>query len=147
MVATFQRSESLGIVQSNPLAEKLSVADHINFEGPTREIQKAYQSSDLFVFPSLYDPFANVVLESLACGLPALTTTTNGSSEIIEEGSNGYVVEGATDHLADDLADRILKFLNLSPEERREMRLASRKTAEHYTIERNAGTLIEKLSQ
>ena len=128
------------------LAERLGVADHIGFEGPTREIQKAYQTSDLFVFPSLYDPFANVVLESLACGLPALTTTTNGSSEIINEGKNGYVVEGATDHLADDLAASILRFLELSPDERKKMRQASRETAEQYTISRNAEVLVEKLN-
>ena len=128
------------------LAGKLGVVDHIEFEGPTREIQRAYQTSDLFVFPSLYDPFANVVLESLACGLPALTTTTNGSSEIIEEGENGYIVEGATDHLASDLADRVIKFLELTPGNRQKMRLASRETAAQYTISRNAEVFVEKLT-
>ena len=85
-------------------AKKLGVQDLVTFEGPTRQIQDAYRNADLFVFPSLYDPFANVVLESLACGLPAITTTTNGSSEIITEGKDGYVIEGATDHLATDIA-------------------------------------------
>ena len=129
------------------LAQKLEVADAIEFEGPTREIQKAYQTSELFVFPSLYDPFANVVLESLACGLPALTTTTNGSSEIIDEGKNGYVVTGATDHLANDLADRIIQFLELTPEDRQKMRLASRETAERYTITKNAEVIVNTLAQ
>lgn len=129
------------------LAKQLGVADHIHFHGPTREIQKAYQSADLFVFPSLYDPFANVVLESLACGLPALTTTTNGSCEIITEGQTGYVIEGATDHLAADLADRIITFCQLTPADRRAMRQAARDTAEKYPTDLNAQTFVEKLTQ
>ena len=129
------------------LARQLGVVGDIDFEGPTREIQKAYQTSDLFVFPSLYDPFANVVLEALACGLPSLTTTTNGSSEVITEAKNGYIIEGATDHLPEDLTDRIVKFLELSPEARKKMRLASRETANQYTIARNAEVFVEKLAQ
>ena len=128
------------------LAKELGIEQLINFEGPTRSIQKAYQTADLFVFPSLYDPFANVVLEALACGLPALTTTTNGSSEIITEGQTGYVVKGATDHLAHDLADRIIKFCQLTPTERSSMRRASRETAEKFSVSRNAETFVEKLS-
>lgn len=129
------------------LADQLGVADSVQFQGPTKTIQRAYQTSDLFVFPSLYDPFANVVLEALACGLPALTTTTNGSSEIITEEQTGYIIEGATDHLARDLADRILKFCNLPPANRLAMRHASRTTAEKYSIKQNAETFVEKLSQ
>jgi len=126
-------------------AQKLGIEEYITFEGPTREIQNAYRQADLFVFPSLYDPFANVVLESLACGLPALTTTTNGSSEVIEEGKNGYVIEGATDHQAADLAERISRFCKLSPAERQQMRLNARARAELYPVGKNAETFVETI--
>ncbi len=129
------------------LAKQLGVSEYIDFDGPTREIQKAYQSADLFVFPSLYDPFANVVLESLACGLPALTTSTNGSSEIITEGENGYIVAGATQHLANDLAKQMITFSLLTPEQRIQMRHVSRITAENYSTTRNAETFVSKLTQ
>ncbi len=128
-------------------ANRLGVSDLISFEGPTRKIQDAYRTADLFVFPSLYDPFANVVLESLACGLPAITTTTNGSSEIITEGEDGYVIEGATDHLATDIAKCISSFCTLSNEQRQQMRQHARSTAEDYTIRRNAEQFIAHLSQ
>jgi len=128
-------------------AERIGVNDLITFEGPTRQIQDAYRTADLFVFPSLYDPFANVVLESLACGLPAITTTTNGSSEIITEGKDGYVIEGATDHLATDIRHRIAKFCALNNQDRQQMRQHSRNTAEAYTTRRNAEQFITHLSQ
>jgi glycosyltransferase involved in cell wall biosynthesis len=109
--------------QNKPSASTFSTPSHS--KALQKKIQEAYQSSDLFVFPSLYDPFANVVLESLACGLPALTTTTNGSSEIITQDTDRYVMKGATDHLAKDLADRIQEFCKLSPDERSMMRKAA----------------------
>ena len=128
-------------------AQRLCIEDFIAFEGPTRQIQDAYRAADLFVFPSLYDPFANVVLESLACGLPAITTTTNGSSEIISEAQDGYVIEGATNHMAEDIAKNIRHFCSLSAEQRRNMRIKARNTAENYTIENNAKQFVDLLSQ
>ena len=128
-------------------AKKLSILDLVTFEGPTRQIQDAYRAADLFVFPSLYDPFANVVLESLACGLPAITTTTNGSSEIITEGEDGYVIRGATDHLATDIAACISKFCSLDNRQQQRMRQHARSTAEAYTIRANAEQFIAHLSQ
>ncbi len=127
------------------LARSLQVEPFITFEGPTREIQKAYRQADLLVFPSLYDPFANVVLEALACGLPALTTSTHGSSEVVDEGKNGYLIEGATDHQASDLAARIITFCELTPEARRDMRISARTAAEGYPVSENTRTFIEKL--
>lgn len=128
-------------------AAQLGIENKITFEGPTRKIQNAYRAADLFVFPSLYDPFANVVLESLACGLPALTTTTNGSSEIITETKNGYVIEGATDHLAADIAERASQFCDLTPAQRQQMRIDSREAAEGYTIHHNAEKFVHFVSQ
>ena len=127
------------------LATQLGISEFIRFQGPTKTIQDAYRSADLFVFPSLYDPFANVVLEALACGLPTLTTTTNGSSEILTEGENGYVIEGATDHLVADLSDRMQRFCELSPEQRTQMRLSARATAENYPIAKNAEKILSTL--
>ena len=84
-------------------------------------------------------------LESLACGLPAITTTTNGSSEIITEGEDGYVIEGATDHLATDIAACVSTFCALRNEARQQMRQNAQRTSEQYSIERNAKELINYL--
>lgn len=128
-------------------AESLGVGRFVTFEGATSSIQNAYASADLFIFPSLYDPFANVVLEALACGAPTLTTTTNGSSEIIEEGINGYVVDYPSDALASDIADRLMKFGQLDFSSRLEMRKHAREKAEAFTIEQNANNVIKALTE
>lgn len=128
------------------LAARLGIAESISFEGSSTSIQEAYQKADLFVFPSLYDPFANVCLEALACGLPVLTTTTNGSSEIITEGVDGHAVDGAESGLAERLADVIARFCAMKPADRLAMRTDARHKAEQFTIEANARKVVELLS-
>jgi UDP-glucose:(heptosyl)LPS alpha-1,3-glucosyltransferase len=75
------------------IAEAAGVRDRVDFAGTSEEITAAYQRADLLVHPAIYEPFANVCLEALACGLPVITSAANGASEIIEAGKNGAVVE------------------------------------------------------
>jgi len=52
---------------------------------------RRYQTSDLLLFPSIEDGFAFVVAEALACGLPVITTTNTGASDLISPGKNGEI--------------------------------------------------------
>lgn len=128
-------------------AGRLGLSGLVTFEGPTSDIHAAYQGADLFVFPTLYDPFANVCLEALACGLPVLTTTTNGSSEIIHEGIDGYVVDGAAAGLAARLAEKIMGFCRLPADRRGEMRVHARGKAGRFTTCANAQAIADLLSK
>jgi glycosyltransferase involved in cell wall biosynthesis len=46
---------------------------------------QAYAAADLLALPTRHDPFANVTLEALACGLPVVTTACNGATEQVGE--------------------------------------------------------------
>jgi UDP-glucose:(heptosyl)LPS alpha-1,3-glucosyltransferase len=59
---------------------------------PSCPMPDVYAAADIFLFPTLYDPFANVTLEAMAAGLPVITTETNGASELIQNGQNGFLV-------------------------------------------------------
>jgi len=52
-----------------------------------------YLSLDLFIFPSRFDTFGNVILESFAHGMPTLAYNCKGPKDIIEHNINGYLVE------------------------------------------------------
>ena len=67
--------------------EGLGVSKHVTFLGSIPDTQSWYQMADLFILPTLYDPFSNSCLEALACGCPVLTTQSNGASECINETS------------------------------------------------------------
>ena len=66
------------------------------------DIRACYWSSDFFVSPTYYDPCSLVVLEALACGLPAITTACNGAGELMTNGREGFVIPApdALDELA-----------------------------------------------
>jgi glycosyltransferase involved in cell wall biosynthesis len=81
------RDDAVEIVRQNadlPVewSGNLDLAGHI----------RRYQSSDLLLFPSVEDGFAFVVAESLACGLPVVTTRNTGASDLVQPGVNGDVV-------------------------------------------------------
>lgn len=56
-----------------------------------------FHSADVFVFPSFFEGFAQVIIEAMACGLPVITTTHTVGPEVIENGINGYCIEPGDD--------------------------------------------------
>jgi UDP-glucose:(heptosyl)LPS alpha-1,3-glucosyltransferase len=57
-----------------------------------KEMARHYRGADLLFLPTHYDPFANVTLEALACGLPVVTSDANGGAEVVRNGETGRVV-------------------------------------------------------
>lgn len=58
---------------------------NVRFLGPVLAPERILQSADVMILPTRYDPFANSCLEALACGVPVLTTSSNGAAEILPE--------------------------------------------------------------
>lgn len=86
------------------LARQLGIAHRIQFLGPVPNVEQVYAAADIVILPTLYDPFANVVLEGMACGLPVITSTKCGAVDIIEHGKNGYIRDALDqDGIATDL--------------------------------------------
>ncbi|MEI8234522.1 MAG: glycosyltransferase family 4 protein [Verrucomicrobiota bacterium] len=105
----------------------------IRFLGPVREMAACYAAADLFVLPTLYDPFSNACLEALAAGLPVLTTASNGFSEILTPGEEGEVLANPSD--AAGLARAVEAWSD--PTRRAAARPRLRELAGRFTIEAN----------
>ena len=93
------------------LARRLGIEKRVHFTGPVVQPEQYYNAGDLFVFPTIYEPFSNVCLEAMTAGLPVVTSRINGASEVITEGQNGFIVEHPVD--AHEIADKIRKGLEL----------------------------------
>ncbi len=65
------------------LSQDLSVDDRVVFTGPRTDVEDFYTISDIFLFPTHYEPFSNVVLEAMVYGNAVFTTKQNGAHEIL----------------------------------------------------------------
>ncbi|MGH8600610.1 MAG: glycosyltransferase family 4 protein, partial [Burkholderiales bacterium] len=109
----------------------------VHFAGGQNDVKPFYGAADALAFPTLYEPFGNVVLEAMACALPVITSTKAGAAELIEDGANGYVC----DALDVPALGRAMEAL-CSRESCAEMGAASRRTVEPYTFDAMSNRLI-----
>jgi UDP-glucose:(heptosyl)LPS alpha-1,3-glucosyltransferase len=112
--------------------KRLRKHQKIVFCGPRRDIERYYAAADIFVFPTIYEPFGNVHLEALASGLPVITTKNSGGSEIIGDGVNGFVVARPEDYKEIAAKIRIL----MGEKKRESMSREARALAEKFTFKR-----------
>ena len=74
-------------------AESLKVRSKIEMIGNTKDVEQYYQMARVCVVPSRVEGFGLVVTEAFEAGVPVIAFDSNGPSELIEDGVNGYVVE------------------------------------------------------
>lgn len=94
-----------------------------------------YQSIDAFLMTSITEGFPNVLVEAMASGLPCISTDVGDAKYIVQE--LGSIVAPRD---SDALANAILKYMNLSTEEKQQLKQATRER-----VEANFG--IENVSQ
>jgi glycosyltransferase involved in cell wall biosynthesis len=109
------------------MARALGLADRVHFLGYRSDIAHLLRCADIFTFPSHYDPFALVVLEAMASGIPVITGRSVGISPLLFHGEDGYVLDSNYDVAA--LAN-LLQRLGNSVELRQRIGQAARRTAE-----------------
>ena len=70
-----------------------NIPKNVRFLGSVADMRPVYSASDLFLLPTIYDPFSNACLEALTFGIPVITTASNGFAEIIESGVHGQIID------------------------------------------------------
>jgi len=77
------------------IARERGVADRVTFLGRVAQERMPlwYRAADFFCFGSLREGCPNVVLESLACGTPVVSTRVGGVPDLVEEGRTGLLFE------------------------------------------------------
>ena len=75
------------------LAEKLKVSDRLHILGYRNDVIRIMKSCDIFVFPSKREGLPVALMEAMACGLPCVASGVRGNRDLIENGTNGFILE------------------------------------------------------
>jgi glycosyltransferase involved in cell wall biosynthesis len=101
-------------------------------------LRDQYHKADIFVFPSFFEGFGLVLLEAMACGLPAIATDATAGADVLTEASGRLLPVGNQDALVS-----ALRWFDQNRGSLPAMSCAARKQAELCTWERYRRSVTE----
>jgi UDP-glucose:(heptosyl)LPS alpha-1,3-glucosyltransferase len=122
------------------LAKSMNLEEKVFFTGPRDDVNAFYAISDIFLFPTHYEPFANVVLEAMSFENAIFTTRQNGASEILD---NEFIMNSPQDFSVVSSINNLLKNDNKLIE----VKLKNRVKAEQFTIESNLDKTMKIINE
>lgn len=114
------------------LAASLGVQDRVTFAGrqPNDTLKTYYSAADVLILASRSEGWANVLLESMACGTPVVATRVNGTPEVVASAVAGQLADVRD---SSHLAQALHRLLGDRPEQHEVRRYAEGFSWEHTT--------------
>ena len=111
----------------------LGLEQRVAAVGYVEDVFSALSLMDVLVSASRVESFGRTVVEAMAAGVPVLAIRTGGLAEVVQQGKNGFLIEGGSPEL---LAEAIEKFFALKASAVASFIRAGRRTvAERFRIE------------
>ena len=122
------------------LVKVLSLENQVKIAGVRSDVSDFYNICDIFLFPSYYEPFGNVVLEAMCYGSVVFTTKQNGASEIIDK---EFIMSNPKDFSVVKKIDGLLNDRSsLEEEKQKNLRIS-----QEFSIEKNCEQILELLNR
>ena len=93
------------IIKQEDLSDRTQIIGYV----PADRLVSLYQNSELFVLPSIFEPFGMTALEAMACSRPVVASKFGGIRNVINSGKNGLLIDPSNEG---DFADAMIKILN-----------------------------------
>jgi glycosyltransferase involved in cell wall biosynthesis len=126
-------------IEGNNLENFVTIQGVINSENVSQYIQKA----DLLILPSVFDGWGIVINEALQNHVPALVSDQCGAKELIKNEENGLIFKAQN---VESLSEQLLKFLQLSKEQKAKMKTKVVETSQKIAIPKVVNYLMKCLN-
>jgi len=117
-------------------AKSLRVDDKVIFTGPRTDVDKFYSMADIFIFPTHYEPFSNVILEALNFECVSFTTKMNGASEILP---SEWIID-------ENIVDKIQNLLD-NEEKLKKLKKKAKEISKNFSIEENVKKTLKVINE
>lgn len=102
------KSELMKVVEDNPC-----VKDKIEFLGWIENKKDFFDSIDIFILPSLNEPFGLVLLQAMKYAKPIITTDCDGPKEILVDKKHAlFVARSPIEHLSAEITNKVLDLIH-----------------------------------
>lgn len=105
------------------------------------QVKALLEVADVFLLSSIYEGIANAALEAMASGVPLVTTSAGGMDEVIDNYSNGIIVNPFS---SNEIADGLSYIYNHPIESEAMARLALDKVKSHFSLDRQIDVFIQE---
>lgn len=121
-------------------AKELGIEEKVIFAGPRTDVNKFYSMADIFLFPTHYEPFSNVVLEAMSFENAIITTKQNGAAEILD---TTYVMHDPKDFSIVQKIDELLE----DKDKLLKVKEVNMQTVQNFSIEKNVEKTLEIINR
>jgi UDP-glucose:(heptosyl)LPS alpha-1,3-glucosyltransferase len=122
------------------LTNKLNIGSKVVFTGPRSDVDDFYSISDIFLFPTHYEPFGNVILEAMHLRNVVFTTKHCGGSELLD---SEFIMQSPDDISVIQKINNLLENKIALGKEK----IKNKNLSKLFSIEKNLNTTLELISQ
>ena len=112
------------------LAIELGLHSRVIFTGPRTDVDNFFNISDIFLFPTHYEPFGNVILEAMNLNNAVFTSSQCGGGELLDK---EFIMENSDDFSVVGKIDALLK----DKDSLKRIKENNRKKSLQFSIEKN----------
>jgi UDP-glucose:(heptosyl)LPS alpha-1,3-glucosyltransferase len=139
-IKAFVVGKEKNIGRYRSMAHEKGIQDRVFFTGSREDVDDFYTVSDVFLLPTHYEPFSNVVLEAMNFETVVFTTRQNGVSEILDQ---QFVMNSPEDFSVVDKINGLLADV----EELDKFKLQNRQRSRCFSMDRNLKATLEVIGQ
>ncbi|MEI8288841.1 MAG: glycosyltransferase family 4 protein [Verrucomicrobiota bacterium] len=96
-------------IAANDLGNRIKILPGMRNDNP--ELIQAFHACDIFILPSMHEPFGIVVLEAWSSGKPVIASRVGGLQVLVRDGDTGFFIDPNAGDAATDLAMKLNRFV------------------------------------